>query len=112
MHEGEGEADCDAGEAGSRHALGDQQDHKHEGAGEEHLEQERTAHVDRTVVVGVGAEATRVVGDAEGGDEELEDSAGKDRAKELHDPVGDSLAGGHAPTQQHGEGDGRVHMGA
>ena len=66
MHEGERQADGNAGEAWSCDALGDQQDHQNEGCRQDDLEQECPAHVDAAVVVAVGAKGAGVVCDPKG----------------------------------------------
>ena len=86
---------------GAADALGHQQDDQDERAGQEHLEQERAAEVDRPVVVRVRAEAARVVRDAGLGHHQLDDGGTGDGAEELRDPVADRLVGGHPATEQH-----------
>ena len=92
--------------------AGDQQDHRHEDEGEQHLEDEGAAQADGGAVV-VGAERAGLVGDvAEAAGQQLQDRRAGDAAGELGDPVVGRLGRRHALREQHAEGDRRVDVAA
>ena len=108
MHGGQREADREAGETGGGDPLGDEQDHQDERSGQQGLEHEGALHVDRAVVVGVGAQRPGLVGDTERADEQLEHRGTGDRPGELGHDVQAGLPAGDPLGQEHAERDGGV----